>query len=216
MNMKHIAQAALGVVASVAVSAASAAAPTGNAAALINQAMLAANEITLTTYGTASYTSNSSTGNLALTAAQATTTSTLIDFANADGFKLAGSATVSFLDLSYNTSTQTLNGVLKLGTNFGLTIYSTGPIANANSFSAVADSTDGVSDLLVGNFTLDPLFADAISAFVDPSTIPLGSIITSITFENYGFVAPVPEPSTYALMGLGLVGVSLVARRRQA
>jgi hypothetical protein len=24
----------------------------------------------------------------------------------------------------------------------------------------------------------------------------------------------VPEPSTYALMGLGLVGISLVARRR--
>jgi PEP-CTERM motif len=214
MKMKFIAQAVIGAVAAVAVSAASAAAPTGNAVALINQAMLTANNITLTTYGTASY--NSSTGNLALTAAQATTTSTLIDFANADGFKLAGSATVSFIDLSYNTSTQTLNGVLKLGTNNGLTIYSTGPIANASSFTAVADSADGVSDLLVSGFTLDSAFADAISAFVDPSTIPLGTIIQSINFENYGFVAPVPEPSTYALMGLGLVGISLVARRRQA
>jgi PEP-CTERM motif len=214
MKMKHIAKAVLGAVAAVAVSAASAAAPTGNAVALINQAMLAANNITLTTYGTATY--NSSNGNLGLTAAQASTTSTLIDFANADGFKLAGSATVSFLDLSYNTSTNTLNGLLKLGSNLGLTIYSTGPIANASSFTAVADGTDGVSDLLVSGFTLDSAFADAISAFVDPSTIPLGTIIQSINFENYGFVAPVPEPSTYALMGLGLVGISLVARRRQA
>lgn len=31
-----------------------------------------------------------------------------------------------------------------------------------------------------------------------------------------GAVAPIPEPSTYALMGLGLVGVALVARKRRA
>lgn len=31
-----------------------------------------------------------------------------------------------------------------------------------------------------------------------------------------GTVAPIPEPSTYALMGLGLVGVALAARKRRA
>jgi hypothetical protein len=37
-----------------------------------------------------------------------------------------------------------------------------------------------------------------------------GSIASDIVFQ----VQEVPEPSTYALMGLGLVGISLVARRR--
>jgi hypothetical protein len=37
-----------------------------------------------------------------------------------------------------------------------------------------------------------------------------GSISSSIVFT----AREIPEPSTYALMGLGLVGISLVARRR--
>jgi hypothetical protein len=38
-----------------------------------------------------------------------------------------------------------------------------------------------------------------------------GSITSTMMFSP-----PVPEPSTYALMGLGLAGITLVARRRQA
>jgi PEP-CTERM motif len=39
---------------------------------------------------------------------------------------------------------------------------------------------------------------------------------TSKSLRFIGNVAPIPEPSTYALMGLGLVGVVLAARRRAA
>jgi Zn-dependent alcohol dehydrogenase len=48
---------------------------------------------------------------------------------------------------------------------------------------------------------------DALNAVTD-----WGSVTSDMTFT----VREVPEPSTYALMGLGLVGISLVARRRAA
>ncbi|MES2091527.1 MAG: PEP-CTERM sorting domain-containing protein, partial [Pseudomonadota bacterium] len=67
------------------------------------------------------------------------------------------------------------------------------------------------------NFTLAPAFVTFLGDNgVDPATMTF--VATMIKEIRIGTVSTpaIPEPSTYALMGLGLVGMSLVARRRQA
>jgi PEP-CTERM motif len=63
----------------------------------------------------------------------------------------------------------------------------------------------------IDSFGLGPTGVTALDA-VNNSIGGWGKVASNIVFE----VQEVPEPSTYALMGLGLVGISLVARRRSA
>jgi hypothetical protein len=45
--------------------------------------------------------------------------------------------------------------------------------------------------------------------------ITWGDPVDGPTLPDPGTTAPIPEPSTYALMGLGLVGMAAMKRRRQ-
>jgi PEP-CTERM motif len=63
----------------------------------------------------------------------------------------------------------------------------------------------------INSLGLGPTGITALDA-VNTATGGWGKVASNIVFE----VQEVPEPSTYALMGLGLVGISLVARRRSA
>jgi hypothetical protein len=63
----------------------------------------------------------------------------------------------------------------------------------------------------IDSLGLGPTGVGALDA-VNSSLGGWGKVASNLVFE----VQEVPEPSTYALMGLGLVGISLVARRRSA
>jgi hypothetical protein len=66
-----------------------------------------------------------------------------------------------------------------------------------------------------GPFTIVPGGSIFVTTYLDAA--PTGGItISSGTLTINYDVAAVPEPSTYALMGLGLLGMAAIARRRRA
>ena len=66
----------------------------------------------------------------------------------------------------------------------------------------------GAPSLFAGAWFASPVTSISFTGAVDDD---------GIIFDRLQYVtAPVPEPGTYALMALGLAGLGVVARRRQA
>jgi uncharacterized membrane protein YphA (DoxX/SURF4 family) len=116
--------------------------------------------------------------------------------------------TLSFSNFSFDSATKALSGNL-VGT--GVVVaklnYLSGELLTATSLV-----TSGTNQIASG-FTLSAgLTAYLTAQGIAPSQVSaVAGVVKSVTVP-----AAVPEPTTYALMGLGLVGIALVARKRQA
>jgi hypothetical protein len=155
-----------------------------------------------------------------------------INFNQAAGLRLAKGATVATLtDFTFDLATNTLFGdlnasflgvsVLSLNDQSLLTATtvssSFGGVVGTNITSSGTARTLG---LQASGFDLSQGFRDYLLG-TGQNPDDFGYIADLITNVKIGTVSvtptvpAIPEPSTYALMGLGLVGMALVSRRRR-
>ena len=145
----------------------------------------------------------------------ATLTATAINGVSSGGF-------LTISDIAFNVPTKTVFATVIGGNGVGtvsnvalwqaasLTGGTTveGPGIYENSITGLSITTQGF-DLFKQALGLQFLGLAALGSVEDYGSVNSTIIATAVT-------PAIPEPSTYALMGLGLVGLGLVARRRQA
>lgn len=150
-----------------------------------------------------------------------------INFAETSGIRLTKllSPTVTLSDFTFDVGTNTLYGDLKAGVFLNLNDQSLLTATNVtSSFGGVvgtnvtSSATTRTLGLNASGFVLSQGFRDYLTAAeLNPDDYTyIADLIGSIKIGTVSVTPAIPEPSTYALMGIGLIGLALAKRRRQA
>lgn len=144
------------------------------------------------------------------TAGGATQTSPVLKGVSSGGFLTVGDLNV---DLVNNKIYATVIGANGVGT---LSNFHLWDIVNATPTDTYVEGTTLLNQ--VGGLKITTAGFDTFVKSLGLLSLGKGALATVSDFGtiNTTVVASVPEPTTYALMGLGLVGIAAVARRRAA
>lgn len=155
-----------------------------------------------------------------IVAGSGNTSLSTINFATA-GLTLGNGSTtqINLSNFSLDTASKTITASVNLngGASQRLALFQAGGLTG--SF-AVPSLTAGQSTTVTG--TLTGLTLTSAGATTVANLAGFGAFASLLTGINFGdfattvTVSAVPEPSTYALMGLGLGLAGLIARRRRA
>lgn len=226
--LKQISMLSFLAVAATAASAANQPFVAGSGSVTLDTSYLSANGYTVTALGSSTY--NATTGVLTdplQTISTATNPGALkIDFSDTSGLTLKkGLTSVKLFDFSFDVATQSLFGTITSGIFLNLPNQSlltattlAGDFGGSALDNVANSSTARKLNLVASDFVLSEAFKGFLTENgIDPTAVSfVASLVKTV---NIGTVSTpgVPEPSTYALMGVGLVGIAMARRsRRQA
>jgi len=184
---------------------------------LLDTSVLAAKNLTVKSVGSATW--NATTGVFTDPVASASTTAAddvIVQFSATSGFALYtpglfGQTKVATLqNFSYSVETGTLHGDMYTLAGDILDI----DLLTAKTLTGGIDFGSTVLDIKATNFVLATELVAALGSNAASFQFVADAVKTLNLKVSLSAPLAVPEPSAFAMLGVGLVGMSLVARRR--